>query len=75
MFSKSGLALSVGRGSGQTNHMERGMTLCDNQAPIRSKNIVLFKIQHHARNRYTAFYHSLQPVTYYLTTTLYQTIL
>ncbi len=37
--------------------------------PVRPKNLILFKVGHHARNRNTAFYHSLQPVTCYLTTT------
>jgi len=33
------------------------------------KNIILFKIGCHAPNGHKAFYHSSQPITYYLTTT------
>ena len=36
---------------------------------VRQKNIILFKIRHHARNRHSPFYHPLQPITYYLATT------
>jgi len=37
---------------------------------VRQKNIVLFKIRHQARNRHSAFHHPLQPITYYLATTI-----
>ena len=40
---------------------------------VRQKNIILFKIWFHARNRHSAFHHPLQPITYYLATTLLQT--
>ena len=39
------------------------------ERPFRQEYIVLFKIRHHARNRNAPFYHSSQPVTYFLTIT------
>ena len=36
---------------------------------LRQKDIVLFKIPYHARNRNQTFYHSIQSITCYLTTT------
>jgi len=38
---------------------------------IRQKNIILFKVRHPARNRHKTFYHPLQPITCYLTTTIF----
>ena len=42
---------------------------------VRPKNIILFKVGCHARNRNTAIYHPSQPVTCDLTTTMFSTIL
>ena len=53
----------VGKGSGQTNHMERWY------CTLRQKDIVLFKIRCLAQNRHQALYHSIQSITCYLTTT------
>ena len=36
---------------------------------VRQKNIILFKVGCHARNRNTTFHHPSQLITYYLTTT------
>ena len=38
---------------------------------VRQKNIILFKVGYHAWYRNTAIYHPLQPVTCYLTITVY----
>ena len=37
---------------------------------VRQKNTLLFKIRCYARNRGSALYHPLQPITCYLTTTI-----
>ena len=39
---------------------------------LRQKDIVLFKIPYHARNRNQTFYHSIQSITCYLTTTQFR---